>query len=193
MSDLSLWRELKAGSQQALERIYREQAVALLRYGAKFSRDQQLVEDCVQELFVELWQHRATIGETDHIRKYLFVSLRRKVIRQLSNPGTTQPDRGELHDGQFGAELGIDTQLIQVELDAEQQARLQQALAELSPRQQEILYLKYFADLDYHQIGEIMDLNYQSARNLVSRALEALRQVLGARALLLLLFYLFKN
>ena len=42
----------------------------------------------------------------------------------------------------------------------------------------EVLYLKYFADMDYAQIGEIMDLNYQSARNLSHRALEALRQIL---------------
>jgi hypothetical protein len=32
--------------------------------------------------------------------------------------------------------------------------------------------------MDYAQIGEIMDLNYQSARNLAHRALEALRDLM---------------
>ena len=63
-------------------------------------------------------------------------------------------------------------------MDAAQRARLKGALEGLTKRQQEILYLKYYNDLDYHAIGEIMDLNYQSARNLAFRALEALRALL---------------
>jgi RNA polymerase sigma-70 factor (ECF subfamily) len=50
------------------------------------------------------------------------------------------------------------------------------AIGKLSSRQQEILYLKFYSEMDYDQIIEIMDLNYQSARNLVTRALDALRK-----------------
>jgi len=44
-------------------------------------------------------------------------------------------------------------------------------LNELSAMQKEILYLKYYSLMDYDEISDIMNLNYQSARNLVSRAI----------------------
>lgn len=139
--------------------------------------DAQLVEDCIQDLFIELWDARQRISATDSIRKYLFVSLRRKIVktldRQVKKIASEEPE--ERH---FQADFGIDQLIIQGELDAERDSKLKVAMAALSERQREVLYLKYFADMDYNQIGEIMELNYQSARNLSHRALESLRQIL---------------
>lgn len=170
-----LWNLLKSGDKTALERIYRDHAAVLLKYGRKFSADGQLVEDCLQDLFIELWKNREGLGATDSIRKYLIVALRRKVIRSLSRIRTVEK---EPEDHLFSAVFDIEQEMIQEEWATERRQRLQQALQGLSKRQQEVLYLKYFADMDYGQIGEIMELNYQSARNLAHRALEALRDIL---------------
>jgi RNA polymerase sigma-70 factor (ECF subfamily) len=177
MSDLERWQALKDGDKRALEQIYREHAAVLFKYGRKFIPDTQLVEDCIQDLFVELWEARQRISATDSIRKYLFVSLRRKIVktleRHIKKIASAEPE--ERH---FQADFGIDQLLIQGEMDAERERKLKIAMAALSERQREVLYLKYFADMDYNQIGEIMELNYQSARNLSHRALESLRQIL---------------
>jgi len=177
MSDLERWQALKEGDKAALEYIYRDHAVVLLKYGRKFMPDAQLVEDCIQDLFIELWDARQRISATDSIRKYLFVSLRRKIVKTLDRK-VKKIASEEPEERHFQADFGIDQLLIQGEMDAERDAKLKGAMAALSERQREVLYLKYFADMDYVQIGEIMELNYQSARNLSHRALEALRQIL---------------
>lgn len=46
----------------------------------------------------------------------------------------------------------------------------------LSPRQKEAIYLKFVSNLSYEEISKVMQMNYQSARNLVFRGLEKLRQ-----------------
>lgn len=177
MSDLERWQALKDGDKRALEYIYRDHVAVLLKYGRKFIPDAQLVEDCIQDLFIELWDARQRISATDSIRKYLFVSLRRKIVktldRQVKKIATEEPE--ERH---FQADFGIDQLIIQGEMDAERDSKLKAAMTALSERQREVLYLKYFAEMDYNQIGEIMELNYQSARNLSHRALESLRQIL---------------
>jgi RNA polymerase sigma factor (sigma-70 family) len=187
MSDKILWQSLKAGNQKALEEIYRAHAVPLLKYGQRFSQDGQLVEDSLQDLFVELWKNRAGLGENDAIRKYLFVALRRKIIRNL-NPikrvATEEPE-----ERFFQADFAIDEKIMEQESQVEQKEKLEQALAQLSERQQEVLYLKFFADMDYPEICEVMDINYQSVRNLAFRALQALREGMS----LILLFFLLKN
>ena len=180
--DSNLWSQLKAGDKRALEQIYRDHAPALIKYGRKFSADTQLVEDCLQDLFIELWKNREGLGNTDAIRKYLLVSLRRKIIRALGNSRIAAQEPEEHH---FTAVFDIESQWETEEWDNEQRKQLQKALDSLSKRQQEVLYLKYFMEMDYGQIGEIMELNYQSARNLAHRALEAMRNLM-----LLLLWFL---
>jgi RNA polymerase sigma factor (sigma-70 family) len=177
MSDIELWNALRQGQKSALERIYRDHAEVLLRYGRKFIADGQLVEDCIQDLFVDLWNKREGLGENDSVRRYLLVALRRRVFRvmerEVKKVATEEPE--EKH---FQADFSIDYQLIQEELSAEKSKLLQTALDGLSDRQREVIYLKFFAEMDYPEIGEVMGLNYQSARNLAYRALEALRDAM---------------
>ncbi len=175
MSDLLLWKKLKDGDKTALERIYSTHIAGLLKYGRKFSRNDSVIEDCVQDLFVELWKNREGLGMTDSIQRYLMVALRRKVIRQLGRSKKWVSDK-EPTELDFDAEISIDHKLIELEISAERAVQVKEAMENLSKRQKEVIYLKYISGLDYEDIGEIMDINYQSARNLVSNALRALKK-----------------
>lgn len=191
MNEFELWRELKSGDKKALERIYSVHVKALLKYGRKFCVDAQMVEDCVQDLFIDIWNTRKRLGDTDSIKRYLFVSLRRKIFRQLQrSPKHISPD--ESLSELFDAEMVIDDRLIQMEISTERLKELKTALQQLSKRQQESLYLKYFAEMDYKDISEIMEINYQSARNLIFNALKALRKSM-LPLLFLQLFAFLKN
>lgn len=185
MNDLQLWQQLKNGNKGALEQIYRGHIAELLKYGRKFSRNDSLIEDCVQDLFIELWRNREGLGMTDSIKRYLLVALRRKVIRQLDKSKKWVSDN-EPTDLDFDVEISIDHQLIAEELSEEKALQLKKAMDGLSKRQKEVIYLKYINGLDYEDISEVMGLNYQSARNLVSSALKAMKKKLLLFLLLLL-------
>ncbi len=174
MSDVILWKQLKDGNKSALERIYSTHISGLLKYGRKFSRNDQVIEDCIQDLFIELWKNRAGLSMTDSIQRYLLVALRRKIIRQLDRSKKWVSDT-EPTELDFKVEIAVDEELIAAELSAERAAQVKAAMHNLSKRQKEVIYLKYASGLDYEDIGEIMGLNYQSVRNLVSGALKKLR------------------
>jgi len=183
MTDQELWRQLKEGKQEAFESIYKIHFKDLYQYGQKFSTDISTVEDCVQELFIELWNNRANLSDTDAIKPYLYVSIKRKLIRSISKiRKSTDTELAEKH---FQTELAIDEMLIAEEMNSENKHRLAKAFENLSSRQKEILYLKYYSGMAYEEISEIMDLNYQSARNLVARAIQKLSKHLS------ILFYYF--
>lgn len=177
MTDTQLWQQLKEGRPEAWERIYREHVDALLRYGSQFCAEPGWVEDSIHDLFVELWKRRAGLGATDHIRPYLLVALRRKLIRLIKKQqklSTLTPDEVD-----FLAVPSIDTTIIGGEMAAEQKEQLQHALNQLSKRQREALYLKYYEGLDYAEICQTMEINYQSVRNLVFTALQKMRKYLS--------------
>lgn len=177
MSDILLWKQLKEGNKSALERIYSTYISSLLKYGRKFSRNDQVIEDCIQDLFIELWKNREGLGMTDSIQRYLLVALRRKVIRQMDKSKKRVSDT-EPTELDFEVVIAVDQKLIDLELSAERAAQVKAAMENLSKRQKEVIYLKYVSGLDYEDIGEIMDLNYQSVRNLVSNALKKLKGTL---------------
>ncbi len=52
-------------------------------------------------------------------------------------------------------------------------------LSQLSPRQREALTLYYIEERKYEDICEIMNMNYQSVRNLMHRGLLKLRTLAG--------------
>lgn len=177
MDDLTLWKRLKSGDKAALEHIYHEHVSLLFNYGRKFSQDETLVEDCIQDLFIYLWNHREGISETDSIRRYLLVALRRNIIK-ADRRRIQQSQKLEANAPAFQAELAIEDLWVADEMAAEQGAQLKAAWQKLSTRQQEALYLKYYMEMDYDQICQVMDIHYQSARNLVSQAIHALRKTL---------------
>lgn len=177
MDDLRIWSELKKGSQEALEKIYRSQIDYLVQYGLRFTADEALVEDCLHDLFFDLWRNRKGLGDTTSIRAYLLVALRRSIIKRLQKKQRRFADRdpGEIS---FAAELAVEDLIIESEIAEEQARQIREALGELPDRQREALYLRYYQEMEYEDICSIMDISYQSVRNLVAGAIRSLRGLL---------------
>lgn len=172
LTDKEIWNELRSGNHQALEHIYSMYFNFLFAYGKKIASEQSMVEDAIQELFIELWQRRTGLSETDSIQPYLTVALKRKLFKSLEKAKKTTSL--EEKENQFGSEDAMEQLMIKKEGNTEKSKELEKAIQQLSARQQEIIYLKFFSGMDYEEIADIMDMNYQSARNLVHRAITKL-------------------
>lgn len=189
-SDKEWWAALQAGEEDALAHIYTTYIDDLLQYGQRFSQDVLLVEDCIQELFVQLWKKRSNLGETSSIRAYLLVALRRSIFRAVKKKMQHISNKSP-EDYDFQAELAVEDMIIAEEVSKEQSEQLAAAFEELSKRQREVLYLRFYQEMDYEDICEIMDLGYQSVRNLVSAAINRLRTYL--ELIILICYFFTKN
>lgn len=172
-ADSATWDAFRQGDSTAFAKIYFTHYESLLNYGRRFGLPLEQVEDTVQDLFVELWQYRATTSPTTSIRFYLLRALRNQLSRRQHGPVFTDVDDEQMP---FRAEFSFEQQWIDA-LDEQRQWRaLEKAINALSPRQREVLYLRFFNNLDYSQIAAIMNLSYQAARNQVYLALKAIRE-----------------
>lgn len=186
MDDSQVWSRLKAGDQAALEEIYTAHIDYLLQYGLRFTQDASLVEDCVHDLFVDLWRKRNSLGSPNSIRAYLLVALRRSILKKVQKKFKQQSDKLP-EDLPFAAELAIDQVIIASEVSEESAQALQKAVQELSSRQREVLYLRFYQEVPYEEICEMMGISYQSVRNLVSSAIRALRSLMEFTVFLIML------
>ena len=185
INDIQLWDRFRAGDRSAFHTIYLSEVKYLFNYGRKVFQDDIRTEDSIHDLFVELWERRDSIGTTDNIRKYLAVSMRRKMIANLKIEKKTSADL-ENENVSFDSELSIEQILIKQELSSEQSSKLKTAYQNLSHRQREILHMRYYQDIPYEQIAEIVGIKYQSLRNVVSNAIKGLRLALTSLVLLII-------
>ena len=176
-----LWESFRKGDKEAFATLFRQHYETLFRFGAKFTTDTELLEDCIQELFLELWQAKSGTPVLS-VKAYLLKSLKYKLLKAFRKKGKTQP----LADsGDIPFEWSHETMLIQEQETAEKKRRVLDALGRLSNRQKEIIYLKYYQNLSYEEVSEIMNINYQVARNLLYQAIKSLKNMINLVVLFL--------
>ena len=173
-SDTLLWNDFIKGNEDAFRLIYNRHVQSLFKYGCNFTHDEALVRDCIHDVFIDLSKYRSGLGVTNNIKLYLFKSLKRKIIRCLSRAqDSVSLDSEELL---FDYSVSVEEDIVSKEFERQRTLKLERAMLTLSPRQKEAIYLKFVSELSYEEIGKVMELNYQSARNLVFRGLEKLRE-----------------
>ena len=173
-----LWKQMLPGDHLALDAIVKKHYNLLYQYGCKFSRDAGLVKDCIQDMFLYIWQKRHALQETASVEHYLMKGLRRRLERALTKTGATMEGIGFLEFPDTGATP--DDQIIQQEQKTALAITIKQCIAQLSQRQQEIIYLRFYLNASATDIADIMQLNRQSVYNLLHDALNKLRQSTGA-------------
>ncbi|WP_254562094.1 RNA polymerase sigma factor [Dyadobacter diqingensis] len=173
-----LWNAFRAGDDIAFGKIARQYYRSLFSYGVKFSRDREFVKDCIQDLFLELWAKRETIGDTGFVKFYLLKSLRRKIHREsLKQPWLSDEDDMDFESENLG-ENSIEQQIIEIETNEAMLKMLNQQINLLTKRQQEIIYLRFFENLDNESIAQVMSISKQSVANLLYRTIQELKDKL---------------
>ncbi|HEY9049762.1 MAG TPA: sigma-70 family RNA polymerase sigma factor [Ohtaekwangia sp.] len=185
MNDYVLWKEFKSGDLAAYATIYRKYFFALYNYGRKLSTDQELIKDCIQELFVKIWNNRENLNETTSIKYYLFTSLKRKLLDVLKSPHM----RLRTEDDFMSFDQEDDT-FSEEEIAHWQKEKIQKALSTLSGHQQKLLHMKFYKELSNKEISDELGITIQSVYNAVFKALRSLRKQMQTIILILLSFFM---
>ncbi|PWJ57940.1 RNA polymerase sigma factor (sigma-70 family) [Dyadobacter jejuensis] len=184
-NDLILWESFRRGDRVAFENIYQAHFGSLVRYGLKISQDQDLIQDCIQDLFIELWDSRQQLTIPNSIRFYLLKSLRYKIIRQLQNSNTESLENG------YAAviEDSVEHNILLQETRSGYLRQLGLAMDQLPKRQREALHLRYFQGLSNEDVARLMGVNYQSACKFIYTALKSLRNIMRLSSLIPTLWF----
>lgn len=182
---------MKQGNEAALGVLIKKHFNPLLNYGYRFVKDEDFVKDCVQEVFIEIWQRREKVSVPDSVKAYLLSSVRKKVLRESYRQQIIrdEPERIGISDGVVGFDRSPEWVLIENETVSEISEKVKKSIHKLSKRQQEVLYLQYFQDLSREEIAGIMNINLQSVSNLLQTAFSSFRNHWTSMALFAALYY----
>lgn len=172
---IQLWSNIKEGDHQSLSDLYYYFYSQLFNYGFKIFPDESLVEDCIQQLFLNVWSKRDVVSEADSVKSYLFTSYRRLIFRRLKKQRNQAKRNHHYSKHRYESIPTHEELLILYETEQNKKSRLQNALDSLSKRQREAIYLKYYNGLSNKEISTVMDVNQQSVYNHISKAIQKMQ------------------
>lgn len=169
-----IWDDFREGDDKAFSLLFETYLEPLYRYGMKFAADENLVKDCIQDLFVKLHRNRKSLSASNNPKFYLLLSLKNLIIDNICrNRKITYISPQELP---FIADYTYKEEDSEQEIDEEIQRKYEEVLRLLNPRQKEAIYLRFQMELSYEEISQLLEINQQSARNLIHRALSKIRK-----------------
>ncbi|SFB78031.1 RNA polymerase sigma factor, sigma-70 family [Parapedobacter composti] len=175
MMDAELWELFKKGDEAAFKRIYFRNYPMLHQYARNICKDEHVSDDVIQDMFSDLWHSRRNLGVAVSIKAYLFSSLRRRILLKMKQIRRKQVLALELFTFNPDIEFSPEMVLIREEGNYFRRSIVKEALNQLSKRQKEVIYLRFYQDIPYKEVAKIMGINYQSVLNYCQKALQILR------------------
>jgi len=135
----------------------------LYNYGSKYLKTSE-VTDCIHDTFLIILQYKNTHVEVKNVKAYLFRSFRNQIFKLKK----TKKIKLHFIEGTIPSNDHSDNNDSILK-------ELRQFIEKLSPREREIVYLKYFQGFDNFEISELLEIKYQTVRNILANAIKKLR------------------
>ena len=174
-----LWKKFLENDMTAFHEIYRENYQILFSYAMRFYYDKSSAEDCLQTMFLNILNSREKLPKVKNVKAYLMKSLRNQI---LNSKRTKIDDFPLIADSEFDfKKKGLDENVYR---------QLKDLINKLSPRERELVYLKYFHGFRSTEISTLLNIEYQTVRNILANAIAKMRKL--GDDVLQLLFILFQ-
>ena len=190
-TDQELWAGIRRGDESAFTSVFDLYHATLYNYGTKLCSNSAIVEDAVQDVFIDIWRLRSGLTENiTSIKFYLYRALRRRIHVGIDKFPVTEDIDLTSEDRFFVNDSNSETILIETESSAIRSRQVQELLSNLPERQIEALTLRYFEEFSTEEIAQIMGVSEKSVRIFIYKALTSLRSHSHSLSLLSLIFCL---
>jgi RNA polymerase sigma factor (sigma-70 family) len=138
-AEKELLERLQQNDEEALALLMKLYYDDLYNYAARFTKDDGLIKDCIQEVFISLWQRRETVGTILSPKYYFLRAIKNKVLKSLhKHVRKISPDHLQ-EDYDFFHEFSIERVIIEKQIL--KKAHGKKTLSLLSEKTNEIIYL----------------------------------------------------
>jgi RNA polymerase sigma factor (sigma-70 family) len=161
-----LWDNFVAGDMYSFRQIYQLNYQFLYDFGIKYMSVEE-TEDCIQNLFLYLLNQRKSIARIKDIKSYLFISLRNSIFKQLKK----RNKQIQINETEFNI---VETDEFSNENLFNQLVKL---LLKLSPREHQMVRMKYYHGYRNIEIATKLDIDYQTVRNTLGNAIKKMKAI----------------
>jgi RNA polymerase sigma factor (sigma-70 family) len=150
-----------------LERIYREQYGRFVRVAVAITRRPETAAEAVQEAFARAIKSRRQFRGEAPLEVWLWRAVVNEAKRVAAAPGVLPEEAASIHENGRPPE----------------DAAVRALIAALPERQRLAVFLRYYADLDYRAIGDVLEIETGTVSATLAAAHKTLRHAIeGVRS-----------
>lgn len=169
-----LLNQFLKGDDVAFTILYNRYVNELLSYGKGLGFDSDGLKDVIHDIFCKLYVDRKLVKNIGNFKSYLFRALKNHLLNDLQKDTRNRPlEQGE---NDFLVKVTVLDEIIEAEDRFQIQATLDKCLSCLTGRQKEAIYLRFIQEMEYKEIGVLLDMTEHGARKLISRSLLRIRK-----------------
>jgi len=159
------------GDESAFEEMYLHYFKRYFTYGKKITDNIILIEDAIHDVMYKIWQNRKSIPEIKNPAAYFYASYRNSLYDKLKEKQFVEPEL----ENEGSKEISSEDILIKKEIESQQMNRLKDSFSELTPRQLEAVLLRFYHELSYEDVADILGITVKATYKLIARSLEKLK------------------
>lgn len=191
-SQLDVWNKFTIdGDLDALSQIYSQYYDLLFDYGHRHISDKQLVEDAIQDIFINFIRLRKNIGLVKNLNGYIISVFRRRLFLDFNKRKRTIliEKFPEEHFDYFRSQEHNNS-------DNENKEQLystvKNCIGKLTDSQREIIYLRFEREISYEEIALTLNISVDSCYKSTYRSIKIIRSevenILNKKGNIFLLF-----
>ena len=176
LEDKLLIRRFKRGSESAFNRIYEKYKNYLLTLATALLHDVSAAEDIVHDVFVAFAKSMEEFELTGSLKRYLAVCVinRARNVNKALKPLSLAADQAE--HSMSGSPRPEQSAIL-----AEHSERINNAMAQLSYEQREVVALHLISGMKFRQISELKDKSINTIQSRYRYGLEKLQSILDKK------------
>ena len=170
--EYDLLQKLVEGDSMAFRQIYQLYQGRIFLFAYRLTKSKADAEEVVQEVFVKLWEKREKLNIEKNFSGYMLTITKNLVLDGLKRAAMDKKAQKKIYEQMQALKNITAEQMLQKELD-----RLhQQAVNALSPQRRTVYLLSREEELSYQQIATKLGISKNTVRNLMSEALQGIRE-----------------
>lgn len=172
---IEVWNQfILDGNQNALSQLYFHYYDLLFDYGLKRTSDKQLVEDAIQDIFINFIKLRESIGSVKNLTGYLISTFRRQLFLEHKKQKKTIPTE-QLPEEHFDYFKSPEQDIAEAENMERLHSTINQCISKLTDKQREIIFLRFEREISYEEIAETLNISVESCYKSTYRSIKTIR------------------
>ena len=163
------------GNHEALSRVYFHYYDFFYDFGQRHTSDIQLVEDVIQDVFVNFIKVRKSLSIVKNLNAYLITVFRNQLFLDLKKQKKTILIK-QLPDEHFEYFKNPNQDISDKENLEQLYFTIKQCIGTLTEKQQEIIYLRFEREISYEEISVMLDITVESCYKSIYRSIKTIRK-----------------
>ena len=163
---------LKQGNEQAFEKIYKLYSSRLFGNVFRMVKSESTTQEILQDVFIKIWNNRASIDLDKSFRSYLFRIAENKVYDFFRKATRDKKIQAQL----FAAATEEYEHIEEMIYKKENALLLQKAIDSLSPQRQQIFRLIKLDNKSYEEVSRQLGISVSTISDHIVKANKAIRE-----------------